>query len=149
MAHALGVHVVADESCATRSDIARLGAVATAVNIKLEKCGGVRDALACVGEAQRLGLAVWFGTMLGSTLNSATVAHLLPLSELGGDLDGTLLVAPAGDVFEGGFDWRCDSGRAELPRAAPGIGVRCKPHRPSPAAAPGGATKARSRKKKM
>ena len=41
--------------------------------------------------ACEMGLHVWLGVMVGSTLNSATTAHLLSFA-VGGDMDGSLLV---------------------------------------------------------
>lgn len=128
---AAGLDLVADESCSTAADVHALAPLCTAVNIKLEKCGGVAAAIELAAAAKAASLKVWLGTMVGSTLNSNTVAQLLPLSDLGGDLDGTLLVQPRTDRFSGGFAFGAD-GCAVLSDAAPGIGVELKP--PTPAA---------------
>eukprot|EP00009_Paramoeba_aestuarina_P017535 CAMPEP_0201529372 /NCGR_PEP_ID=MMETSP0161_2-20130828/41476_1 /ASSEMBLY_ACC=CAM_ASM_000251 /TAXON_ID=180227 /ORGANISM="Neoparamoeba aestuarina, Strain SoJaBio B1-5/56/2" /LENGTH=196 /DNA_ID=CAMNT_0047931147 /DNA_START=328 /DNA_END=915 /DNA_ORIENTATION=+ len=102
-----GVPIFADESCGTSADIAALGDVVHGVNIKLEKCGGYREALRAVRAAQTqepTPLLVWIGVMVGSTLNSSLAAQLLPAASFGGDLDGWCLVDPLSDFFEGGFD---------------------------------------------
>jgi L-alanine-DL-glutamate epimerase-like enolase superfamily enzyme len=119
-----GVDVVADESCSTVDDVPHMVPLCNAVNIKLEKCGGILGALELAASARAYGLKVWLGTMVGSTLNSNTVAQLLPLSDLGGDLDGTLLVRPESDWFTAGFQYGAD-GCAEWPAAADigGVGV--------------------------
>jgi hypothetical protein len=56
--------------------------------------------------------------MVGSALNSATTAHLLPLC-VACDLDGALLVRADAQWFAGGFDWQAD---AIALTQAPGIG---------------------------
>ncbi len=43
--------------------------------------------------------------MVGSVLNSTTAAHLLPLTDNGGDLDGSLLVTEDSQKFHHGFIW--------------------------------------------
>ena len=40
------------------------------MNIKLEKAGGIRGALLVADKAHQLGLKVWVGVMVGSSLNS-------------------------------------------------------------------------------
>jgi len=125
---AAGLDVVADESCSTAADVQALAPICTAVNIKLEKCGGFSGALELAARAKAASLKTWLGTMVGSTLNSNAVAQLLPLSDLGGDLDGTLLVKPESDLFHGGFEFDA-SGRARLPPQAAGVGVELKQRR--------------------
>lgn len=122
-----GIEVVADESCSTKDDVPHIVDICTAINIKLEKCGGIVGALELATAARARQLNVWLGTMVGSTLNSNTVAQLLPLSDLGGDLDGTLLVRPETDWFNAGFQWGAD-GLAEWSSTsdATGVGVVLK-----------------------
>jgi hypothetical protein len=65
---------------------------------------------------------VWFGTMVGSALNSNAAAQLLPLC-VACDLDGAFLVTDESQWFDGGFAW----GRSGIELgAAPGAGVRIK-----------------------
>lgn len=40
------------------------------VNVKMEKAGGIRGALIAANKAHELGLQVWIGVMVGSSLNS-------------------------------------------------------------------------------
>ena len=70
----------------------------------MEKAGGIRAMIAGIEVAHAAGLKVWLGTMVGSSLNSGTTAHLMPLA-LHGDLDGSLLVTADSDKFSGGFAW--------------------------------------------
>lgn len=47
---------------------------------------------------------MWLGVMVGSVLNSNTIAHLLPLC-VACDVDGALLTTEDSQWFEGGFEW--------------------------------------------
>ena len=81
----------ADESCHTRADLDRLGDFA-AVNIKLDKAGGLTEALALAAEARARGFRIMVGCMLGTSLGIAPAA----LAAQGADwidLDGALLLA--------------------------------------------------------
>ena len=60
--------------------------------------------IAGIEAANSAGLKIWLGTMVGSSLNSGTTAHLMPLA-LHGDLDGSLLVTAESDKFRGGYTW--------------------------------------------
>lgn len=101
----LGVLLVADESVATRRDVALLQPFADGVNVKLEKAGGLRGALQAMVEARRLGMVVWCGMMVGSALASSAAGHLLWMVSEGVDLDGSLLVTPSSNRFQGGITW--------------------------------------------
>lgn len=97
------VPVCADESLHTAADIPRLAALYDAVNIKLDKAGGVTEALAIATAARANGLKVMVGCMLGSSLAMAP-AVLVAQSADFVDLDGPLLLArdcEPGLVFEG------------------------------------------------
>jgi L-alanine-DL-glutamate epimerase-like enolase superfamily enzyme len=81
----------ADESCHTRADLKRLGDF-DAVNIKLDKAGGLTEALALRAGARERGFRVMVGCMLGTSLSIAPAA----LAAQGADwidLDGALLLA--------------------------------------------------------
>jgi L-alanine-DL-glutamate epimerase-like enolase superfamily enzyme len=90
--------IFADESCIAASDVPGLAGLVDGVNIKLTKCGGIREALRTVHTARSCGLEVMFGCMLESTLGIAAAAHLAPLADRL-DLDGAVLLAE--DPFEG------------------------------------------------
>ncbi|MFC3077891.1 N-acetyl-D-Glu racemase DgcA [Phenylobacterium terrae] len=86
------VLLCADESCHTREDLARCAARYGAVNIKLDKAGGLTEALAMVEEARRLGLEVMVGCMVATSLAMAPAMILAQGAEFV-DLDGPLLLA--------------------------------------------------------
>jgi L-alanine-DL-glutamate epimerase-like enolase superfamily enzyme len=97
------VPVCADESLHTAADISRLAALYDAVNIKLDKAGGVTEALAIAAAARAHGLKVMVGCMLGSSLAMAPAVLVAQGADFV-DLDGPLLLArdcEPGLVFEG------------------------------------------------
>lgn len=98
--------VVADESCVTAADAARLAAAGAVdgVNLKLSKCGGVREALRIIAVARAHGLLVMCGCMIETSLGITAAAHLAPLLDAA-DLDGAALLARdpyRGATIEGG-----------------------------------------------
>jgi len=97
------IAVCADESLHDRASLARLRGVYDAINVKLDKAGGLTEALALVVEAERLGFAVMVGCMVATSLAIAP-AVLLGQRARVVDLDGPLLLAadrPDGVRFEG------------------------------------------------
>ncbi|MEJ7932991.1 N-acetyl-D-Glu racemase DgcA [Sphingobium sp. AN558] len=81
----------ADESCHTRADLDRLGDF-DAVNIKLDKAGGLTEALALARAARERGFRVMVGCMLGTSLSIAPAALVAQGADWI-DLDGALLLA--------------------------------------------------------
>jgi L-alanine-DL-glutamate epimerase-like enolase superfamily enzyme len=67
----LPMPVAADESVQGLLDIARTADRYDMVNIKLDKCGGLTEALLMVQAARRLGMGVMVGNMLGSSMAMA------------------------------------------------------------------------------
>jgi L-Ala-D/L-Glu epimerase len=97
------VPVCADESLHDRASLVRLLGAYDAINVKLDKAGGLTEALALVAEAERLGLWVMVGCMVATSLAIAP-AVLLGQRARVVDLDGPLLLAadrPDGLRFEG------------------------------------------------
>ncbi len=97
------VPVCADESVHATADLASLRDRYDAVNIKLDKTGGLTEALAMKAEAQRLGFAVMVGCMVGTSLAMAPAVLLAQDADYA-DLDGPLLLArdrPQGLHYEG------------------------------------------------
>jgi L-alanine-DL-glutamate epimerase-like enolase superfamily enzyme len=97
------VPVCADESVHDRSSLARLAGKYDAVNIKLDKAGGLSEALALAQEAAKTGFAVMVGSMVSTSLGVAP-AILLASGARFVDLDGPLLLArdrPNGLRYEG------------------------------------------------
>jgi L-alanine-DL-glutamate epimerase-like enolase superfamily enzyme len=84
--------VCADESCHDRRSLAALKGKYDVVNIKLDKTGGLTEALALKAEAMAQGFGVMVGCMVGSSLAMAP-ATLLAQGVGYTDLDGPLLLA--------------------------------------------------------
>jgi L-alanine-DL-glutamate epimerase-like enolase superfamily enzyme len=109
--------VAADESCRVLADVPTVADRADIVNLKLMKCGGIREAIRMVHAARAHGLEVMLGCMVESTASIAASIHLAPLADHA-DLDGSLLLAENaynGPTYEGG--------RVTMPDR-PGTGVR-------------------------
>jgi L-alanine-DL-glutamate epimerase-like enolase superfamily enzyme len=66
-----GVPVAADESIVDLAELRERGRLFDVINIKLDKCGGLTEALAMVREARLMGKLVMVGNMGGSTLAMA------------------------------------------------------------------------------
>jgi L-alanine-DL-glutamate epimerase-like enolase superfamily enzyme len=111
------IPVIADESCKTVADIPLLVGKVDGINIKLAKCGGLREALRMIAVARAHGLMVMVGCMIESSLGITAAAHFTPLVDIV-DLDGAALLA--NDPFVGAH---IDGGQVTLP-SAPGLGVR-------------------------
>ena len=86
------IPVCADESVHDRASLARLAGRYDAVNIKLDKAGGLTEALAMAAEAERLGFAIMVGCMVSTSLAMAP-AMLVAQRARVVDLDGALLLA--------------------------------------------------------
>ena len=111
--------IAADESCITLSDIPRIADRAGIANLKLMKCGGLREAIRMVHAARAHGLEVMFGCMVESNASIAAAAHLAPLLDYA-DLDGSLLLAE--DPYDGIAFRTGEIALADATR--PGTGVR-------------------------
>ncbi len=86
------VPVCADESAHDRASLKHLAGKYDVVNIKLDKTGGLTEALALKREALAQGFEVMVGCMVGSSLAMAP-ATLVAQGALITDLDGPLLLA--------------------------------------------------------
>ncbi len=82
----------ADESCATTADLDRLAGLYSVVNIKLDKSGGLTEALALASKAESMGFDLMVGNMLGSSLAMAP-AFVIAQHCRYVDIDGPLLQA--------------------------------------------------------
>jgi L-alanine-DL-glutamate epimerase-like enolase superfamily enzyme len=115
------VPVAVDESCPTAAEVPPVASADACdiVVVKLDKCGGVRPALAQVATARAHGLDVMLGCMTGSDAAIAPAVHLTPLVDHV-DLDGALLLAE--DPYDG---IAMPGGRIDLTTVdRPGTGVR-------------------------
>jgi L-alanine-DL-glutamate epimerase-like enolase superfamily enzyme len=97
------IPVCADESVHDRASLASLIGRYDAVNIKLDKTGGLTEALAMAAEAERLGFRIMVGCMVATSLAMAPGILLAQRAQVV-DLDGALLLAkdrPDGLRYEG------------------------------------------------
>jgi L-alanine-DL-glutamate epimerase-like enolase superfamily enzyme len=97
------IPVCADESVHDRASLARLVGKYDAVNIKLDKAGGLTEALALAAEAEAKGFSLMVGCMISTSLAIAP-AMLVAQRARVIDLDGPLLLAqdrPHGMRFAG------------------------------------------------
>jgi L-Ala-D/L-Glu epimerase len=108
--------IIADESCVTSTDIPRLLGAVDGINIKLSKCGGLREALRMIATARSHGLLVMAGCMVETSLGITAAAHFAPLLDFA-DLDGAALLRD--DPYVGAT---IDGGLITIPDA-PGLGV--------------------------
>jgi L-alanine-DL-glutamate epimerase-like enolase superfamily enzyme len=84
--------VCADESCHDRASLAGLAGRYDWVNVKLDKTGGLTEALATIAAARAMGLRVMVGCMVGTSLAMAPAVLAAQGADLA-DLDGPLLLA--------------------------------------------------------
>jgi len=86
------IPVCADESCRTVADLDRLDGKYEAITIKLDKVGGLTEALALAAEARRRGLRIMVGGGIGTSLGVAPALLVAQGAELV-VLDGPLFLA--------------------------------------------------------
>jgi L-alanine-DL-glutamate epimerase-like enolase superfamily enzyme len=84
--------VCADEACHDRASLPGLRGKYDVVNLKLDKTGGLTEALAMRDQARAMGFGVMVGCMVGSSL-AMSPAVLLAQGAEWVDLDGPLLLA--------------------------------------------------------
>ncbi len=110
------IPLFADESVLSAEDIPALAGAFRGVNIKLMKCGGLREALRLIRAAREHGMMIMLGCMIESSVGITAAAQISPLVDYA-DLDGNLLIVndPATGVT-------VEKGRLVLPNA-PGLGV--------------------------
>ena len=111
--------VVVDESCLVAADIPRLAGRADGINIKLAKCGSLREALRMIATARAHDMLVMVGCMIETSLGITAAAHFTPLVDAA-DLDGAALTVD--DPFTGAT---IEQGQIRLPME-PGLGVTRK-----------------------
>lgn len=117
---AASMPVFADESVLVSPDVSAMAGLVDGVNVKLMKCGGVREALRLIHTARAHGMAVMIGCMIETSAAITAAAHLSPLADYA-DLDGNLLIS--NDPFSGAA---VRQGRLILPDG-PGIGIVPRP----------------------
>ncbi|MCW5962870.1 MAG: dipeptide epimerase [Bryobacterales bacterium] len=110
------IPVIADEACLRPEDVPRLAPYFDGVNVKVDKCGGLQEALRMIYMARALGLKVMIGCMVSSSVAITAAAQLSPLVDFA-DLDGNLLIA--NDPYTGVL---VRNGKLMLPQR-PGLGL--------------------------
>jgi L-alanine-DL-glutamate epimerase-like enolase superfamily enzyme len=108
--------LIADEAAVNARAIPNLLNAYDGVNVKLDKCGGLQEALRMINVAKSLGLKTMLGCMISSSVSVTAAAHLSPLVDYA-DLDGNLLIA--NDPFRGVL---VRDGKLVLPDS-PGLGL--------------------------
>jgi L-alanine-DL-glutamate epimerase-like enolase superfamily enzyme len=109
--------LIADEDAPKLEDVAAVAGAYTGVNVKLSKCGGIREGKRLIEAARGHGLLVMLGCMVETSLGVSAAAQLASLADYV-DLDGHLLLRD--DPFEG---LRVNEGVVR-PADQPGLGVR-------------------------
>jgi L-alanine-DL-glutamate epimerase-like enolase superfamily enzyme len=112
--------IFADESCLVSTDVARLAGAVDGINIKLAKCGSLREALRMVHTARALDMRVMAGCMIESSLGISAIAQISPLLDYA-DFDGAALLS--NDPFRGAS---ISGGSIRLPDG-PGLGASPTP----------------------
>ena len=100
--------ICADESCATSADLERLEGLYSMVNIKLDKTGGLTEALKLAEQALSMGFELMVGNMLGSSLAMAP-SFVIAQKCRYVDIDGPLLQSEDCD-----HAMHYDNGRVEV-----------------------------------
>ena len=108
--------LIADESCVCLHDVPKLKDAFDGINIKLMKCGGLREAMRMIHAAKALDIKIMLGCMIESSVAVSAAAQLSPLVDYA-DLDGNLLITD--DPFVG---VKVIDGKLEL-NDLPGLGV--------------------------
>jgi len=88
----IGLPLCADESCHTSEGLADLHGKYDVINIKLDKTGGLTEALKMKAMAEEMGFTIFVGCMVGTSLGMAP-ATLVAQGASFVDLDGPLLLA--------------------------------------------------------
>ncbi|WP_449427818.1 dipeptide epimerase [Rhodanobacter umsongensis] len=104
------IRIAADESVQDRSDLQKLVGRVDIINIKLDKCGGLTEALAIVTDARKLGFELMVGNMSGSSLAMApafVVGQCCSVVDLDGPTFLTTDRSPAAS-YEDGYIWCAD-----------------------------------------
>ena len=105
------IPLCADESCRTRADLDRLDGKYAAINIKLDKAGGLTEALALAEEGRRRGLRIVVSGVISTSLGIAPALLVAQQAEIV-DLDGPVRLAldrAAGVRYDGSTIHPADS----------------------------------------
>ncbi len=111
--------IIADEAVQTAEDVAAVNKVYSGINIKLMKCGGMRNAWKMANLAKVLGMKVMIGCMTETSCAISAASQLSPVADWA-DLDGNLLIS--NDIYDG---IKVVDGKITL-SDIPGIGINLK-----------------------
>lgn len=116
LAERVSIPIFADESVHTADDIPRLIGAFHGINIKLTKCGGIREAVRMIHTARACNMLVMMGCTIESSIGITAAAQISPLVDYA-DLDGNVLITndPADGV-------KTVNGKLVLP-GGPGLGI--------------------------
>jgi L-alanine-DL-glutamate epimerase-like enolase superfamily enzyme len=110
------VPIIIDEHLMTSKDILKFVGLCDGINIKLAKCGGIREALRMIHVARSHDLLIMIGCMIESSVGITAAAHIASLVDFL-DLDGNLLLS--NDPYVG---VKLEKGKLYLSEM-PGLGV--------------------------
>lgn len=110
------IPIFADESCVGEKDVEKCAGYFSGINIKLTKCSGITPALEMIKKAKSLNMQVMLGCMNESSIGTAPMAHLAPLTDFL-DADGPLLL---NDDLATGIDF---VNHQLKPSILPGLGI--------------------------
>jgi L-alanine-DL-glutamate epimerase-like enolase superfamily enzyme len=110
------IPILADEACLHPEDVPKIADSYDGVVIKLDKTGGIVEALRMIDIARALKMKTMLGCMISSSVTITAAAHLTPLVDYA-DLDGNLLIA--NDPYSG---VQVKNGKLVLP-TRPGLGL--------------------------
>ena len=108
--------IIADEAVQSLTDLDIIKGVYSGINIKLMKCGGIRQAYRMIVKSRELNLKIMLGCMTETSCAISAASHLSPLADWV-DLDGAELIT--NDLFSGS---KMEKGRVVIPDL-PGLGV--------------------------
>jgi L-alanine-DL-glutamate epimerase-like enolase superfamily enzyme len=110
------VPIIIDEHLMTSKDILQFVGLCDGINIKLAKCGGIREALRMIHVARTHDLLIMIGCMIESSVGITAAAHIGSLVDFL-DLDGNLLLT--NDPYVGA---KVEKGKFYL-SDLPGLGI--------------------------
>jgi L-alanine-DL-glutamate epimerase-like enolase superfamily enzyme len=111
--------IIADEAVQSVGDVVAVNKIYSGINIKLMKCGGMRNAYKMANMAKTMGMKVMIGCMTETSCAISAAAQLSPMADWA-DLDGNLLIS--NDIYEGA---QVVNGKVTL-LELPGIGIRLR-----------------------
>jgi L-alanine-DL-glutamate epimerase-like enolase superfamily enzyme len=112
----LGALIFADENILNSRNVAEHAGAVDGVVIKIQKAGGLREAMRAIHIARALDMQIMLGCMVETSLGVTAAAHLSPLVDYA-DLDGPMLIA--NDPWQG---LTYEGAKLVLP-TRPGLGV--------------------------